>query len=147
MPNIQIGGRQRISEQLLITASMGLQPFSTNEFVGKEDDGISILEPVFDGFGNNVELLPTFSLLPSFHHMSRPKLDLQAGIGLGYLFSYRTEKLFFNDKIQSDRTGTLHIHVKVSLWLSKKFLTTRFNGFRYNFEAFPPSAFYPAITT
>ncbi|MCZ8134363.1 MAG: hypothetical protein O9252_02540, partial [Algoriphagus sp.] len=33
-----------------------------------------------------------------FHHMSRPIVDFNLGIGLGYLITYRTEKFFFNEK-------------------------------------------------
>ena len=125
MPAIQIGGGQRISDHFLFTGSMGFQPFSTKEWVGMDNNEESILEPVFDGFGYNVELLPTFSLLPSFHHMSRPILDLQAGIGLGYLFTYRTEKLFFNDKYYEFNLieQGIYIPLKVSI-LAKIGLTT-----------------------
>lgn len=125
MPAIQLGGGRRISDHFLLLTSMGLQPFSTKEYINNSDTKSGTLEPVFDGFAYNFALIPTFSLLPSFHHMSRPIIDLQVGIGLGYLFTYRTEKLFFNEKFYEFNLieQGAYIPLKASL-LTKIGLTT-----------------------
>jgi hypothetical protein len=98
MPAVQLGAGRRISDHFLLYSSMGLQPFSTKEMILEEESKNRILQPVFDGFSYNFEVLPTFSLIPSYHHIGRSFLDLHIGVGLGYLFTYRTEKLFFNEK-------------------------------------------------
>jgi hypothetical protein len=43
-------------------------------------------------------MMPIFNLLPAYHHLYRPKVDFNLGIGLGYLATYRAEKFTFQDK-------------------------------------------------
>jgi hypothetical protein len=47
---------------------------------------------------DSFEITPTFNLFPTYHHLSRPKLDFTLGVGIGYLTTYRAEKFVFQDK-------------------------------------------------
>ena len=87
MPSLQLGLGKRFSDHFLVQTSAGFQPYSTKEYVVSKENPTSSLEPVFDGFSYNFEVIPTFSILPSYHHMSRPIINIRLGVGLGCLFT------------------------------------------------------------
>lgn len=98
MPVLSIGIGKRVSEHLTLKSTLGFQPFSSAELTIKEDDGGVQLDPIFQGYNYALDITPIFNLIPTFHHMSRPIVDIQSGIGLGYLLTYRTEKFTYQDK-------------------------------------------------
>ncbi len=52
---------------------------------------------MFSGFSNAPDIVPMVNLLPSFHHVSRPMVDIALVAGVGYLNTYRTEEFTYND--------------------------------------------------
>jgi len=44
------------------------------------------------------DVTPTFNLLRNYNDGSRPLINFTAGIGFGYLMTYRTERFVFNNK-------------------------------------------------
>jgi hypothetical protein len=97
LPALTLAVGKRIGSHLSLKSTFSFQPFSSKEYVIM-DNGEGTLEPIFNGYNYAVDITPTFNLLPSFHHISRPIVDFNLGVGLGYLLTYRTEKFFFNDK-------------------------------------------------
>lgn len=97
LPLFSIALGKQLGTHLTVNSIFGFQPFSTKEFIlGKT--GIEKLESVFRGYCYAWELTPMVSVLPTFHHISRPTFDFNLGLGLGYLLTYRTEKFTFNEK-------------------------------------------------
>ena len=97
LPVLSFALGKRMGSHISLKSTFSFQPFSSKEYVISEE-GKSSLEPIFNGYNYAVDITPTFNLLPNFHHMSRPLVDFNLGLGLGYLITYRTEKFFFNDK-------------------------------------------------
>lgn len=97
LPVLSVAVGKRMGSHLSLKSNFSFQPFSSKEYVISEE-GNSSLEPIFNGYNYAVDITPTFNLLPNFHHVSRPIIDFNLGIGLGYLLTYRTEKFFFNEK-------------------------------------------------
>jgi hypothetical protein len=97
LPALSLAVGKRIGGHLSLKSSFSFQPFSSKEYV-PNDAGGGTLEPIFNGYNYAFDIMPSFNLLPSYHHMSRPIVDFNLGVGLGYLLTYRTEKFFFNEK-------------------------------------------------
>ncbi|MFC5193627.1 hypothetical protein ACFPIK_17775 [Algoriphagus aquatilis] len=97
LPVLSLAVGKRIGSHLSIKSNFSFQPFSSKEYMPGEN-GNGTLEPIFNGYNYAFDVMPIFNLLPSFHHMSRPIVDFNLGVGLGYLLTYRTEKFFFNEK-------------------------------------------------
>lgn len=97
LPAISIALGKRIGSHLSLKSTFSFQPFSSKEYV-PSDQGSGTLEPIFNGYNYAFDVMPSFNLMPSYHHMSRPIVDFNLGVGLGYLLTYRTEKFFFNEK-------------------------------------------------
>jgi hypothetical protein len=53
---------------------------------------------MFNGYNFALDITPTFNVMPSYNLKKRFPVDLNLGIGLGYLINNRTEKLYFNGK-------------------------------------------------
>jgi hypothetical protein len=97
LPALSLAVGKRIGSHLSLKSTFSFQPFSSKEYIAS-DNGRGSLEPIFNGYNYAFDIMPSVNLLPSFHHMSRPIVDLNVGLGLGYLLTYRTEKFFFNEK-------------------------------------------------
>jgi hypothetical protein len=97
MPVLSLGLGKRFGNHLTVKSTFSFQPFSSNEYV-LDGEGSSNTEPIFNGYNYAFDITPIFNLMPSYHHMSRPIVDFNLGLGLGYLLTYRTEKFIFNDK-------------------------------------------------
>lgn len=97
LPALSLALGKRIGGHLSLKSTFSFQPFSSKEFV-QNNEGNGTLEPIFNGYNYAFDVMPTFDLLPSFHHMSRPIVNFNLGVGVGYLLTYRTEKFFFNEK-------------------------------------------------
>jgi hypothetical protein len=116
LPVLSLAVGKRIGSHLSLKSTFSFQPFSSKEYVpGDNQNGT--LEPIFNGYNYAFDIMPTFNLLPSFHHMSRPIVDFNLGLGLGYLLSYRTEKFFFNEKYYQFNLfeSSVYIPVRASL--------------------------------
>ncbi len=98
VPVISLGVGRKYGDHFSLRATASFQPFSTDELVTQEGSGIEVPEPIFHGYNYALDLTPTFSLMPAFHHMSRPIIDLNVGLGLGYLLTYRTETFVYKEK-------------------------------------------------
>lgn len=98
VPTFTIASGRKYANHFSLIAIISSQQFSSNGQVLQEGTKVGILEPIFNGYNYTLELTPTLNLLPSYHHMRRAILDLNAGIGLGYLLTYRREKFVFRDK-------------------------------------------------
>ena len=94
MPVLSLGVAKRIASHLSIKSQVSLQSFATTEYSNSEQS----TRPLYQGISYAFEITPTFNLLPTYHHLYRPKIDFNLGIGLGYLATYRTEKFTFQDK-------------------------------------------------
>jgi hypothetical protein len=116
LPALSLAVGKRMGSHLSLKSSFSFQPFSSKEYVAR-DNGEGTLEPIFNGYNYAVDIMPSVNLLPSFHHMSRPIVDLNVGIGLGYLLTYRTEKFFFNEKYYEFNLfeNSIYIPVRASL--------------------------------
>lgn len=97
VPVLTLGLGKRYGDHFSVKGSLSFQPFSAKELVGNQD-GKDILDPVFNGYSYALDLTPSFNIMPSYNLKKRFPADLNLGIGLGYLLTNRTEKLFFNGK-------------------------------------------------
>ncbi len=98
VPVISLGIGRKYGDHFSLRATASFQQFSSDELVMQKGTGIEVSEPIFQGYNYSFDVTPTFNLMPSFHHMSRPIIDLNAGIGLGYLLTYRTETFVYKEK-------------------------------------------------
>lgn len=97
MPVLSLGFGRKFNNHLSIKADLSFQPFASNEVISGESGEIEEA-PIFEGYNYGFDITPTFGLMPSFHHMNRPIIDFQGGIGIGYLLTYRSEVFTFQDK-------------------------------------------------
>jgi len=97
LPVLSLGLGKRFGSRLTIKSTYTFQPYASQEYIATGEDS-GTLEPMVSGFANALDIVPMVNLLPSFHHISRPIVDISMGAGLGYLSTYRTEKLIFNEK-------------------------------------------------
>ncbi|WP_332914295.1 hypothetical protein [Algoriphagus boritolerans] len=98
VPVLSLGFGRRYNDHFSLRSTFSFQQFSSDELLIQEGTGLEVSEPIFQGYNYALDITPTVNLMPSFHHMSRPILDLYAGLGLGYLLTYRTEKFIFKEK-------------------------------------------------
>jgi hypothetical protein len=94
MPVLSLGIAKRLASHLSIKSQLSLQSFATTEYSNSEQS----TRPLYQGISYAFEMMPIFNLLPTYHHLYRPKVDVNLGIGLGYLATYRAEKFTFQDK-------------------------------------------------
>lgn len=97
MPVMFIGVGKRFSPHFSLKSLFSLQTYANKEYQLSETSE-EIIVPLFKGILYAFELTPTFNLLPSNHHLHRPKVEFDLGIGLGYLMSITTEKFTFQEK-------------------------------------------------
>ncbi len=98
VPVLSLGVGRKYGDHFSLRSTFSFQQFSSDELTTQEDTGLEVSEPIFQGYSYALDVAPTFNLMPSFHHMSRPIVDLYAGLGLGYLLTYRTETFAFQEK-------------------------------------------------
>jgi hypothetical protein len=94
MPVISLGIAKRLASHLSIKSQLSFQSFTTTEYSNSDQS----TRPLFQGISYAFEITPTFNLLPAYHHLYRPKIDFNLGVGLGYLATYRAEKFTFQNK-------------------------------------------------
>ena len=97
LPVLSLSLGKRFGSHLTIKSTYTFQPYASQEYIASGENSGSV-EPMVSGFANALDIVPMVNLLPSFHHVSRPIVDIALGAGLGYLSTYRTEKLMFNEK-------------------------------------------------
>ncbi len=97
MPVLSVGLGKKLSDHFTIKSQLSFQPISSKEAALKEE-GVYELDPIFQGYSYGFDVTPTFNLVPSFHHMSRPIVDIHGGLGIGYLLTYRTETFTYQEK-------------------------------------------------
>lgn len=98
VPVISLGFGRKYGNHFSLISTLSFQPFSSDELKTQDGTTIEVSEPIFQGYNYALDLTPTINLVPSYHHMSRPKLNVSLGLGIGYLLSYRTEVFNFNEK-------------------------------------------------
>ncbi|EIM78017.1 hypothetical protein A3SI_05152 [Nitritalea halalkaliphila LW7] len=117
-PTLQLGIGKRFTEHFLLQANAAFQPFASHELL-LDEEGIQIgREPMVHGQSYTAEIVPTLSLFPAYHHISRKRIDLHLGIGLGYLFTYRTEDITIGDttyRFNAIKQG-FYVPIKSTLW-------------------------------
>lgn len=96
-PVLTLGIGKRYSNHVSVKSNFSFQQFSAKEFVGIQD-GKEMLEPMFNGYKFAMDITPTFNVMPGFNLKKRFPVDLNLGLGIGYLLTNRTEKLYFNGK-------------------------------------------------
>lgn len=97
LPVISFALGKQFGSHLSVKSTFSFQPFISKEFVSM-GQGIGRLEPMFNGYSYAFDITPTVNMPQLFPYRSRSMIDLSLGLGLGYTFIYRTEKLFFNGK-------------------------------------------------
>lgn len=97
MPVFSMGLGKRLSNHFTIQSSLSFQPISSKE-ASLSDEGFFLLDPIFKGYSYAFDITPKFNLVPTLHHMSRPVFDIHAGLGVGYLLTYRTESFSYQEK-------------------------------------------------
>ena len=96
-PVLTLGLGKRLGSHLSLNSNLSFQSFGSKQYL-VNDLGEGSLKPMYQGVSYAFEIIPTFNLFPTYHHLSRPKLDLTLGVGIGYLATYRTEKFVFKNK-------------------------------------------------
>jgi hypothetical protein len=96
-PVLTLGLGRRYADHISVRANLSFQQFSAKEFIGNQD-GNDVLDPMFDGYSFALDITPSFNVMPGYNLKKRFPVDLNLGLGLGYLLTNRTEKLYFNGK-------------------------------------------------
>jgi hypothetical protein len=96
-PVLTLGLGKRYGNHVSVKSNLSFQQFSAKEFIGNID-GKDVLDPMFDGYSLALDITPSFNVMPSYNLKKRFPVDLNLGLGLGYLLTNRTEKLYFNGK-------------------------------------------------
>jgi hypothetical protein len=96
-PVLSIGVGKRLGSHLSLNSHLSLQSYGNKEYF-IDDLGEGSIKPLYQGVSYAFEITPTFNLMPTYHHLNRPKLDFTLGVGIGYLATYRAEKFVFQDK-------------------------------------------------
>jgi hypothetical protein len=94
MPILSFGIEKRIASHLSVKSQASFQAFGSSDY----SKSTKTTTPLDQGISYSFELTPTFNLLPNPHHLFRPKLDINLGVGIGYLATYRAEKFNFQGK-------------------------------------------------
>lgn len=94
MPILSFGIEKRIASHLSLKSQAGIQAFASSDY----SKSTQTTTPLYQGISYSFELTPTFNLLPYHHHLLRPKVDMNLGVGIGYLATYRAEKFNFQSK-------------------------------------------------
>ena len=97
MPVISFGIGKRLGSYVSLKANASFQAFGVKEYIINEM-GEGIFQPFTKGISYAIDIMPIFNLLPASHHLSRPKINFNLGIGIGYLTTYSSEKITFQDK-------------------------------------------------
>ncbi len=97
MPVFSLGVGKRLGSHFSLNSNLSFQRYGNKHYL-VDDLGEGSLKPFYQGFSYAFEITPTFNLMPTYHHLNRPKLDFTLGIGIGYLATYRAEKFVFQDK-------------------------------------------------
>lgn len=93
MPILSFGVAKRLASHLSIQSQVSFQSFANRQYSKSEQ----AKRPFDHGISYAFEMMPIFNLLPAYHHLYRPKIDFNLGVGLGYLATYRAEKFTFQD--------------------------------------------------
>ncbi len=96
-PVLTLGIGKRYGNHVSVKSNFSFQQFSAKEIVGNQE-GKEMLEPMFNGYNFAMDITPTFNVMPGFNLKKRFTVDLNLGLGIGYLLNNRTEKLYFNGK-------------------------------------------------
>jgi hypothetical protein len=97
MPVLSLGLGKRLGSHLSLNSNLSFQSYGNKQYlIG--DLGESSIKPLYQGVSYAFEFTPTFNLMPTYHHLNRPKLDFTLGVGIGYLATYRAEKFVFQEK-------------------------------------------------
>jgi len=96
-PVLSLGVGKRLGSHLSLNSNLSFQNYGNKQYA-IDELGESNVKPLYQGVSYAFEITPTFNLMPTHHHLNRPKLDFTLGVGIGYLATYRAEKFEFQDK-------------------------------------------------
>ncbi len=97
-PFVSVGIGRKFSSHLSLNANASFQRFSSNGLLINERSGEITRNRIFSGFALAFDVMPEFNLIPYYHHLDRPKVDLQVGLGLGFLQSGRLETILLSNE-------------------------------------------------
>jgi hypothetical protein len=97
MPVLYLGVGKRIGSHLSMNSNLSFQSYGNKQYL-IDDLGERSIKPFYQGLSYAFEITPTFNLIPTYHHLNRPKMDFTLGLGIGYLATNRAEKFTFQDK-------------------------------------------------
>lgn len=96
-PVFSVGLGKKVANHFVVISSLSFQPISSKEVIF-EESGAIMIEPMSNGYSYAFDIIPSFNFSANYHHMSRPFIDLQGGLGVGYLLTYRTEIFSYQQK-------------------------------------------------
>jgi hypothetical protein len=96
-PVLSLGIGKRLGSHLSLNSNLSFQNYGNKQYAINELGESSVM-PLYQGVSYAFEVTPTFNLVPTYHHLTSPKMDFTLGVGIGYLATYRAEKFEFQDK-------------------------------------------------
>lgn len=84
-PVVSLGFGRRYSNHFSLNFNASVQYYASNGLRISESTGIEIRNHLFEGMAYAFEVMPEFNLIPYYHHLDRPNIDFQVGIGLGII--------------------------------------------------------------
>jgi hypothetical protein len=96
-PVLSLGLGKQLGSHLSLNSNLSFQSYGNKEYF-TDDLNEGSIKPLYQGVSYAFEITPTFNLMPTYHHLNRPKLDFTLGVGIGYLATFRAEKFVFQDK-------------------------------------------------
>lgn len=107
-PFISVGIGRKYSKHFSLNANASFQHFSSNGLQLNERSGEVSKNQIFSGFSLAFDVMPELNLIPYYHHLDKPKVDVQVGVGLGFLQSGRLERIVLSNeefRIQTYKTS------------------------------------------
>jgi hypothetical protein len=95
-PTINLGLGKRIGNHFSLKSNFSYQGFRSFGLV-VNPKGINDIGDLFSGNMISFDLMPTVNLMPTAHHLTRAKVDLNLGIGIGYIATQTKEIFSFQD--------------------------------------------------
>lgn len=97
-PVVSIGLGRRYSNHFSLNVNASIQPYAS---VGtRTDERINqiVRNQIFKGMAYTFDIMPEFNIIPYFHHLNRPNLDLHFGMGVGILQANQSEIFEINNR-------------------------------------------------
>lgn len=126
LPGLNLGIGTKISPHLSLQTSGSIQHYSGYEFLNPDLINDLNQDQIYRGYSYSLDFMPVFNLIPYRYYKKRPNINWNLGIGLGYIWTYQTEKFEFNDK-----------HYEFSFFRSSFFIPIRSSlEFKLNLDSY-----------